>query len=379
MKKLFYTFALLLVANIILSACSSSDPLPPIAVTGITLNDNTLVLIVGETETLIATVTPSDANNHTVTWHSSNWQVATVTNGIVTAVWAGTATITAQTACGKTAICIVTVFQRPTGVSLNRSIIEMSIGGSETLVATVTPSWASQIVSWNSSSPDVATIDENGIITAKTAGTTTITATTVGGLYTATCVVTVFATPPPTTDEGVVVNGIRWATRNVNAPGTFTRNPEDAGMFFQWGRNVGWSSTDPMFNSQGGTTWSTQGFFHSFWSSHIDPCPIGWRIPNTAELMALGEGRWTDNYGVRGVAGRVFGTAEEYVFFPATRSRSSWNGFLVYDERVRYWGNRRYGHLWGDPASLMDFVYWGGWVTHSSNIDMAIPVRCVAE
>ena len=47
-----------------------------------------------------------------------------------------------------------------------------------------------------------------------------------------------------THDYGVLINGIRWATRNVDAPGTFTQNPEDAGMLFQWNRRKGWKRVD---------------------------------------------------------------------------------------------------------------------------------------
>ena len=46
--------------------------------------------------------------------------------------------------------------------------------------------------------------------------------------------------PTATTDPGVMIGGIRWATRNVNAPGTFATNPEDFGMYYQWNRRQGW-------------------------------------------------------------------------------------------------------------------------------------------
>ena len=57
-------------------------------------------------------------------------------------------------------------------------------------------------------------------------------------------------------DEGVVINGVKWATRNVDKPGTFAANPENAGMLFQWNRRVGWSANDPMVNSNGDVTWN---------------------------------------------------------------------------------------------------------------------------
>ncbi|MDR3601238.1 MAG: cell wall-binding repeat-containing protein [Desulfosporosinus sp.] len=82
-----------------------------IAVTGLTLNQPTLALKIGEaTGTLVATVAPSNATDQVVTWSTSNTAVATVVNGIVTPVGAGTATITATTHDGaKVATSIVTV------------------------------------------------------------------------------------------------------------------------------------------------------------------------------------------------------------------------------------------------------------------------------
>mgnify|MGYP002510661414 CR=1 FL=1 len=82
-----------------------------VPVTGVTLDKTTLSLEAGEEETLTATVEPTNATNKTVAWSSSDDTVATVdTNGKVTAVKAGTATITVTTADGnKTATCAVTV------------------------------------------------------------------------------------------------------------------------------------------------------------------------------------------------------------------------------------------------------------------------------
>lgn len=81
---------------------------PVVAVTSVTVSSKTLNLEVGQTRTLTATVKPDNATNKTVTWTTSNDKVATVANGVVTAVGKGTATITAA-AGGKTATCTVTV------------------------------------------------------------------------------------------------------------------------------------------------------------------------------------------------------------------------------------------------------------------------------
>ena len=90
---------------------------PTIPVTGVTLNKTSLGLTVGGSERLTATVAPNDATDKSVTWASSNTAVATVdANGTVTAVSAGTATITVTTADGaKTAACTVTVRTNSSG------------------------------------------------------------------------------------------------------------------------------------------------------------------------------------------------------------------------------------------------------------------------
>jgi len=85
-------------------------PSTTVAVTGVSLNKTSTTLTVGETETLTATVVPTNATNKNVSWTSSNTSVASVSNGVITAKAAGTATITVKTADGsKTATCTVTV------------------------------------------------------------------------------------------------------------------------------------------------------------------------------------------------------------------------------------------------------------------------------
>ena len=80
-----------------------------IEVTKITLNKTSLNLVKGNSETLTATVYPSDASNKTLTWKSSNSNVATVSNGKITAVAVGTATITATANNGQKATCTVNI------------------------------------------------------------------------------------------------------------------------------------------------------------------------------------------------------------------------------------------------------------------------------
>ena len=82
-------------------------------VTGITVSPTSATIYVGNTQNLTATISPSNASNKNVTWTSNNTGVATVNNGVVTGISAGTATITATAAdgSGKSATCNITVIQ----------------------------------------------------------------------------------------------------------------------------------------------------------------------------------------------------------------------------------------------------------------------------
>jgi uncharacterized protein YjdB len=177
------------------------DEQTDVPVTGVSLNTSTLNLIEGGTDTLTATVEPNNATNRNVTWSSDNPSVATVNNGVVSAVSEGTATITVTTADGgKTATCAVTVTAAPvpvSGVSLNKDSTSLTVGDTETLTATITPDNATnKNVTWSSDTPSVASVN-NGVVTAVAPGTATITVTTADGGFTATCAVTVRPDIPP--------------------------------------------------------------------------------------------------------------------------------------------------------------------------------------
>jgi uncharacterized protein YjdB len=182
-----------------------------VAVTNVSLNQNSLSLTVGGTATLTATVAPSNAANKAVNWVSSNTAVATVSGGMVTAVSVGTATITVTTADGgKTDTCAVTVISGGSGnvavtnVTLDQTSLSLTVGGTATLTATVAPSNATNPnVTWSSSNESVVTMSggwgsdssatnvSGGTFTAVSAGTATITVSTIDGGKKATCVVTV--------------------------------------------------------------------------------------------------------------------------------------------------------------------------------------------
>jgi uncharacterized protein YjdB len=171
-----------------------------VSVIGVSLDKTTSSITIGGTYTLTATVAPANATNKNVTWSSSNTAVATVSsNGLVSGVSAGSATITVTTSDGGyTASCYVNVNSggggnvSVIGVSLNKTAVSLSVGGSETLAAVVMPDNATnKNVSWRSSNTAVATVSSSGVVSGVSAGSATITVTTVDGGKTATCSVTV--------------------------------------------------------------------------------------------------------------------------------------------------------------------------------------------
>ncbi len=151
-------------------------------------------LEVEKTLPLIATVFPENAINKNVKWSSDNLDVATVSeNGTVTAIAPGTAQVTVTTEDGRYSVtCTVTVVIPVESVSLDKETATMEIDDTLTLIATVLPENATnKNVKWSSDNKSVATVSENGIVTAIDSGTAEITVKTIYGGHTAKCVITV--------------------------------------------------------------------------------------------------------------------------------------------------------------------------------------------
>ena len=213
-------------------------------VTSIRLNKVAFALQTGDSETLTATVVPSDATNKTVTWSTSDSSVATVSNGKVTAKKAGIAKITAKAGSAST-ICTVTVTDPEipiTAVSLDKHSMNLTVGGTGSLSATISPSNAntSRQVEWQSSDTSVATV-QNGLVTAKKAGTAVITVVTVSGGKKDTCTVTVSAPAPATVPVSSVSLDKTAMTMTAGDSGSLTAtvNPSNA-----TNKAVTWSSSD---------------------------------------------------------------------------------------------------------------------------------------
>ena len=162
-----------------------------VKVTSITLDKTTAEITVGGNTTLTATVEPDNATNKTVNWTSDKTEIATVNNGVVTAVAAGTAVITATAADGSgvSASCTVTVKpgevekQKVTSFTKeNDNAVDLPVGGNQQLGVVVEPTEnvVDYIIEWKTSDASKVTVDQSGNVTAVAAGTADITATMPG-------------------------------------------------------------------------------------------------------------------------------------------------------------------------------------------------------
>lgn len=142
---------------------------------------------------LTAIVEPSNSIDYDLDWTTSDDAVAVVSDkGLVTPVGPGEATITVTVDRAHQATCVVRVTQPAEGVFLNKTELKIQRGTSETLEATVQPATTNiKDLTWNSSAPEIASVDQTGKVTAHKLGEADITVTTVDGGHTAVCKVTV--------------------------------------------------------------------------------------------------------------------------------------------------------------------------------------------
>ncbi|MDR2970563.1 MAG: hypothetical protein LBU83_01345 [Bacteroidales bacterium] len=181
-------------------------------------------------------------------------------------------------------------------------------------------------------------------------------------------------TVPPCPSDGVLINGICWAKTNVDMPGTFAATPEDYGMFYQWNRNVGWSTSgEPPVSSNGDDTWDTSIPDGDTWEKKNDPCPTGWCVPTRDELQSLADAGsvWQSS-----PAGRVFGSGTNTIFLPAAGYRRGTNGELNEEANYGYyWSSTPFGSS-GDGAY---YLVNAGTSSSSSVRRDGHSVRCVFE
>jgi uncharacterized protein YjdB/formylglycine-generating enzyme required for sulfatase activity len=247
----FTAIVTIIVCSFVFTGCdngnsNSGTTVRNVAVTGVTITcevldeDGNLGLMIGDTETLIATVLPAKATNKNVIWSISPSGVATVDNGIVTAKAEGTAIITVITDDGrKRAFCTVIVGRVAVeSITLSPTTLGLKMGESKVLTPTVLPAdAANKSVKWETSDFSKVAVAGDGTVTGVGEGTATITARTNNPLFFATCDVTV-------TREAVT--GITLNHSNLKLPlwdsDRLIHTLEPANATF---KSVTWSSDNP--------------------------------------------------------------------------------------------------------------------------------------
>jgi len=179
----------------------------------------------------------------------------------------------------------------------------------------------------------------------------------------------IFYKPKTTQQDFVLIDGVKWATRNVDALGTFAANPEDAGMFYQWNRKKAWSATGDV------TGWDETMPEGDTWETTNNVCPTGYRVPTDAEiqsLLAFGS-QWTTQ---NGVTGRVFGSGDNTLFLPAA-------GFRYYSYGT-LGGAGSLGYYWSSTQDGTTNAYYLDFNSsrasrNSYDRNDGFSVRCVAD
>lgn len=192
-------------------------------VTGISLDSSSASIVINTSRQLIATIFPANATDQTIIWTSSDTNLATVSaTGLVTAIASsGNLTIRAMTQSGGfIADCQVTLTASViavTGVSLNATALPLTFSSTAQLTPTIAPANATdQTVTWTSSDTSLATVSTGGLVTAgNSAGSVTITATTVDGNFTANCIFTVSASV-------IAMTGVSVSPTTITLPNTTT-------------------------------------------------------------------------------------------------------------------------------------------------------------
>ena len=287
-----------------------------------------------------------------------------------------------------------------TSVTLNESSRNLVIGSSAQLVATITPSNATEpSVRWVSADESIATVDDNGLVTAISAGATTITAYASNGTS-ASCevIVTQVAVEYEYVDLGL---SVKWATMNVGAT-----KPEEYGDYFAWGETepyyeIGYARADnPAWKSgkESGYDWPSYKYGNGeqmlvkycpknksgYWEGQGEPDGLtklepnddaahvnwggNWRMPTISEWSELKEyctWTWTDNYKGTGIAGRII-----------TRDKTGYEGISIFLPAA---GERRYttsydlSVSWGNYWSSSLYVYGpnNAWHVYFSKNDVS--------
>jgi len=384
--KLKTVVALIVLATWSITSCEKGDE--SVKVESIILDATETTIFIGKSGQLsVEEVLPANATEKGVTWSSDNTDRAMVDAASGKVTVPATATIgtvnitaTAKDGSGVKAICVVTVAEpavKVTSITLETTEIVILIGESKQLsVKEVRPANATEKgVTWSSDNIARATVDaasgKVSIPATATGGTVKITATAKDGSgVKAVCTVIV-----PDNEEGVEINGIIWATRNVDAVGTFSAKPESSGMFYQWDRKKAWAATGDV------TGWDDWNYSNAaVWSTATDPSPYGWRVPTWDEFFKLiyspeVDKEWvTENY-IKGVR-FTDKVSKKSIFFPAAGCRGGSYGNLVeVGIGAYYWSSTSEQ----DSPGANAFIAFEGMGMSSARKTSGCSIRCVKK
>lgn len=252
------------------------------------------------------------------------------------------------------------------GVSLSDTALSLNPGDSFSLTATVQPSNAfDKTVTWSSSDDSIASVNQDGLVTAVGPGLATISVTTSNGGKTAYCLVTVNYEPysPPVAEAVDLGLSVKWASFNIGAA-----SPDDLGDYFAWGEtkpksDYSWSTykwcngsyitLTKYCLSDGAAYWGGSGSPDGKTDLEIeDDAAIAnwggsWRMPTPSEWKELIDNctwTWTNNYNDTGIAGYILnskktGYTNKSIFLPA--AGYYWDGTDLYNvgSYGRYWSS----------------------------------------
>lgn len=243
-RRLIALFTILLSVSLIATYSCKKEKDKSVAVTEVRLNKASVTLVEGDTDELMATVMPENATDKGIEWKSSDESVATVSQtGLVTALKEGSSAITVITNDGGfKATCDVTVNKKViavTSVVLGNTELTLVEGEEEKLAVAVTPENATdKSVVWESGDESVATVSQEGLVTAVGEGKATITVKTNDGGFSVSCEVTV-------KKKVIAVTGVKLSAASMTLregdKGTLTATVEPANAT---NKNVEWWTSD---------------------------------------------------------------------------------------------------------------------------------------
>ena len=259
-RRLIALFTILLSVSLIATYSCKKEKDKSVAVTEVRLDKTATTLVEGDTEELMATVMPENATDKGIEWKSSDESVATVSQtGLVTALKEGSSAITVITNDGGfKATCDVTVNKKViavTSVVLGNTELTLVEGEEEKLAVAVTPENATdKSVVWESGNESVATVSQEGLVTAVGEGKATITVKTNDGGFSASCEVTV-------KKKVIAVTGVKLSAASMTLregdKGTLTATVEPANAT---NKNVEWWTSDLDVVSVTSTSGGSNGY-----------------------------------------------------------------------------------------------------------------------